>query len=273
MIDLTPILEHLPAWLLVLARLSGVFLLSPVLGSAMIPRQVKAFLVIGLSFCVYPVLMSPTLASSTMLGAYIGTEVSMWWLLPMMALELLLGYAIGYAAMLPLVGLQTGGAIIDQQMGLGLAGVYNPELGEQSTVTGEVLFMLGLVMFLIIGGHHALFAVMVSSFQHLPPGGLTGFTALVEMAVGLVTLMLDLSIKVAAPVLGLLFLESVAMGFIARTVPQMNILSVGFIVRIVLGLFITLGAIGTIGFLAQEHLVMSIDRVRQMIESTAATAN
>jgi len=58
----------------------------------------------------------------------------------------------------------------------------------------------------------------------------------VDMVVGLLGVVFDMAIRIAAPMLCIIFLESVAMGFISRTVPQMNILSVGFIVRILGGL-------------------------------------
>ena len=260
MLDLTPFLHHVPAWLMVLARLSGMFLLTPVLGSGSVPVQVKALLVVGLAVCVYPVLMSDAASAAVLAPAMTGA-LSLWSLGPLLGLELLLGYVMGYLVMLPLAGLQTGGHIIGQQMGIGIGGVYNPELEGEAGVIGQFLFLLGLVAFLQLGGHHAVFAVLVGSFGHVPLGGFTDLAAVVEVAVGLVSVMMELSVRVAAPLMALLFLESVAMGFLARTAPQMNILSIGFALRILITSVVLIALVPVIGGLAETGL---IDAVRQM---------
>lgn len=220
---------------MVLFRLTGIFILAPVLGSRTVFRQVKVFWVLGLSFCVYPMLLEPGRPAAGLLGPLIDTSLSLWTLIPAAGLELLIGYAIGYGASLPLIGMQTGGHVIDQQVGLALAGVFNPELEEQSGVTGEMFFLLAVTIFAILGGHRVMLAVLIGSFDRVPPGGFGAIGSLLDLMLGLLASMFELALRVAAPLLGLIFLETVAMGFLARTVPQINILSVGFVVRILLG--------------------------------------
>ena len=102
MVNLSPLLDHLPAWLMVLFRLTGIFLLAPVFGSATIPRTVKVFMIVALSLCVYPMLMSKGHTAAGSLGGFIGTNaagqltLSLWNLIPIVAVELLMGYVIGY---------------------------------------------------------------------------------------------------------------------------------------------------------------------------------
>ncbi len=237
MIDVADLITlHLPAWLMVLFRLSGLFLLSPILGSASVPRYVKAMLVLVLSMAVYPMLlMNPGSTTFNSAVTLMGHGLSFWHLGPAAAAELMIGYIIGWVATLPLIGMQVGGMIIDQQMGLSFAQIVNPELGEASGVLGEFLFMLALALFAIVGGHHVMLAILVGSFDKVPLGGFVNMLDVAHMAIGLVTLTFELAIRVAAPLLCLMFLISVALGFIARTVPQMNILSIGFALRIVVG--------------------------------------
>ena len=229
------LVDHLPAWLMVLFRLTGVFILAPMLGSVTIPRQVKVLLVLSLSFCVYPMLLEPTRASATFVGSVVANGFSLWTLIPTVGLELLLGVAVGYAASLPLVGVQLGGRMIDQQMGLGLAGVINPEMDAQSGVVGEFFFIMAVAIFALMGGHRVMFATLIGSFDRVPLGGFTDFAGLVDLMIALMVIMYELAIRIAAPLLCLIFLQTVALGFIARTVPQMNILSVGFVLRILVG--------------------------------------
>ena len=236
MIDLTPLLPHIVPWALVLTRMTGLFVLAPVLSSAAIPRMVKVLLAVALSLCIYPLLITGEHIEG--IDAFNILTMSLWTLAPAVGMELLLGYLMGYALSLPMVAMQGGGHLIDQQMGLGIAGVFNPELGEQSSPVGDLLYMVAIALFLVVGGHLVMLRTLAESFHHLPLTGSVdarGIAAIVALVTGLLQVMLELAIRVAAPMLCLVFLETVAMGFIARTVPQLNILSIGFVVRILLG--------------------------------------
>lgn len=241
--DLGPLLDHLPAWLLVLFRLSGIFILAPIFGSQSIAMQIKVLLVIGLSFCIYPMLLDSGRPSAGFVAYVVDHGLPLWSLVLVVGVELLIGYAIGFAASLPIMGMQIGGHVIDTQIGLGVAGILNPELGEQSGPVGELFFLLALTVFAILGGHRVMLATLIGSFDAVPLGGFNGFGALAGLMLGMVTVMLELAMKIAAPLLCLVFLETVAMGFIARTVPQLNILSIGFALRIIVGVAFLLGFI------------------------------
>ncbi|BAM04509.1 flagellar biosynthetic protein FliR [Phycisphaera mikurensis] len=243
MSGLQPLLEWLPPFLLLLTRLSGMFILSPILASSGVPRQVRAFLAVGLAAICFPVV---AVGPEAPLAGLRGAEFSLFALAPLMGLELAVGYVLGYVAMLPLAGAQAAGLVIGQQMGLQLGGVFNPELQDDSGVLGQFLYLLALVVFLALGGHHLLIQVLVGSFEHVPPGGMTDFGAVMEVIVGLLQAMIELVVQVSMPVLAVLFLESVAMGFIARTVPQMNILSVGFVTRILMSTAVVAVSLATI---------------------------
>ena len=246
-VDLTAILPHIPAWLLVLFRLAGLFFFAPLLSSQLIPRHVKVFLVLGLSFCVYPMLLEPTHNSAVYINSVIDHPLSLYYLIPVIALELIIGFVIGFVCNLPLVGMQVGGQMIDQQMGLGFAQVYNPEIGDQSSLMGQILFLLSLTIFLILGGERVMFDALINSFNHIPLGGFTGFAAVVNLTVGVLSIAFELALQIAAPIICLMFLVTFAMGFINRTMPQFNILSVGFSIRILVSALILIVIIPTMG--------------------------
>ncbi len=225
----------MPAWLMVMFRLSGIFILAPILGSATIPRIVKVMLVFSLTFCIYPMLLTPGKPSAATLGVVIDHGLSLWTLLPYIAMELMVGLIIGYCASLPLIGMQFGGDVIDKQIGIGFADIVNPESGEQSGVIANSLFMMALAIFAILGGHRVMLMILVGSFNTVPIGGFSDFGGLVEMVKGMLSLIFQMAFRIAAPLLCLIFLQTVALGFIARTVPQLNIMSVGFTIRILNG--------------------------------------
>src|SRR5690554_1623392 len=136
------ILPHVTPFALVLARIGGIFIFAPALGSPVIPMQVKALLVLALSFVVYP---------SVAAGAPVG-DFDMISIAPMVLGETLVGLSIGLIVAVPVMSVQMGGLIIGQQMGLGLGTVYNPAIDSDGDIVGQVLFYLALAIFMAIGG-------------------------------------------------------------------------------------------------------------------------
>ncbi len=224
------ILPHMPAALMVMFRLSGIFMFGPVFGANTVPIRVKVLLALVLTACVYPVIppQVPLELNMATLGLAIGSEM-------------LIGMVIGYGASLPLAGLQVAGHMMGQQMGLMAAQVFNPDFDDQTEVVGQFMYLVALTVFLLLGGHRQMLTALVHSFDNIPLGGFVPGEDIVQFIIGLLAAMFELGVRVAAPLVCLVFLESIAMGFVARTVPQLNIFSLGFPVRIILGFFLLVG--------------------------------
>ena len=243
--SLVDILHHLPAWLLVLFRLTGIFFFAPMYGSRTIPARVKIMLALMLSLCIYPVMTHEESPAYPMIQPVLGQGLALWSLAGVVGMELLIGIIIGFGANLPILALQVGGRVVDQQLGMSIGGIINPELGDESGIIGEFYFIVGLSLFLIVGGHRILLATLIGTFNHVPLGGFVPDGHMLDLVVGLLASMFDLALRFSGPLLCLVFLGTVAMGFIARTVPQMNILSIGFPVRILVGILLLIVALTT----------------------------
>ncbi len=228
---------HLPLMLLVVFRLGGLMVYGPIFGSPVIPVRIKILLSFFIGITIYPLL-------STQHFTGVELTLDVWTLAPLILLEMFIGLAIGFAASLPLVGVQTGGLVMGQQMGLGFAQFYNPAVDDEADVVGQMLFFMGLAGFLLIGGHEAMVLGVLHSFEHVPPGSVLLDTSVITLLTGLLMAAYELALRVAAPLLALIFLQSIAMGFISKTVPQLNILSLGFPLRILVGfLIVALGLV------------------------------
>lgn len=247
------LLPHVPAFLMVLARMTGIFIFAPVFGSSVIPMRVKALLAIVLAFSVYPIV-----------PAQLPIELNVFTLGLAMGTELLIGLVIGYGASLPLIAMQLGGVMIGHQLGLGLAQVMDPQFNEQTEVLSQFLFMVALALFLMLDGHHAMFAALIESYRSVPLGGYRPDGTALTMIVGLLRATFELGMRVAAPVLCLIFLETVAMGFVARTVPQLNILSLGFPLRIMAGLSMLIGMVTVMFTTLGDAMGEMLGRVMQL---------
>ncbi len=247
--QLTDILHHVPPALLVIFRLAGLMIFAPLLGSTILPARVKVFLSLVLGLAMYPA-VRVRVPDDALLA------LDLWSLAPLMFAELLIGAAIGFMAGLPLVAVNMGGLIMGQQMGLGFARLFNPAAGVDQNVIGQILFLMAMAGFVMIGGIESMVLAVLHSFERLPPPALGGGGDGLEMLsviVGLLAAAFELALRVAAPLLALIFLQTLAMGFIARSLPQVNILSLGFPIRIMAGL-----AILALGMVVLDEVVMDL---------------
>lgn len=238
------ILDHLGPASLVVFRFGGLMVYGPVFGSSAIPMRVKIFLSLLLGVAVYPIVSigNPLNASLTF---------DLWSLGPLVAMEVLIGIIIGFIASLPMMAVQTGGLIMGQQMGLGFAQFFNPVIDDEADIIGQILFYLALAGFLMIGGHEAMVLAVLHSFEYIALGGFSPDVSVVDLMSGLLLSAFELALRVAAPLLAIIMLESVAMGFVSKSVPQLNILSLGFPVRILAGF-----AIVALGLVVIDEVIM-----------------
>jgi flagellar biosynthetic protein FliR len=248
------VFDHVPAALLVVFRISGLMLTAPVFAAPAIPPPLKAYLCLVLGLAAFP------------LAATGPVEGSLWTLVPMAALEMAVGAAVGFLANLPLVAVQIGGLLMGQQMGLGFARFFDPAIDDESDVLGQVLFYTALAGFLAIGGHEAMVLAVLRGFEHLPVPAAAGLGAaegagLLALGLGLLTSAIELALRVAAPLLMLVFLETVAMGFLARTAPQFNVLSMGFALRILGGLGVVILGLAVMDEIVMELMSDTVERI------------
>lgn len=243
------ILDHVPAALLVIFRIGGLMIFGPLLSSTIIPLRIKVFLALTVGLAVYPTV-------STHVAIDLPVVRDLWSIGPLIFSEVLIGMVIGFLATLPLVSVQVGGLMMGQQMGLGFATLFNPAAGVDENVIGQLLFLMTMAGFVMIGGLESLVLAVLHSFEYVPPpalGSVHTDLGVLSMLVGLLTAAFELALRVAAPLLALIFLQTVAMGFMAKTVPQINILSFGFPLRILGGLLIIV-----LGLVVLDEVVMDL---------------
>ena len=227
MIDLSNILLHVAPFLLVFFRLTGLFFFSPVLGSKIIPPFIKIHLALALAFVIYPV--TPVVQQTDI-------ALNIFTLAPLCAVEMLIGYIIGWVAGLPMISLQMSGLLMGQQMGLGLARFYNPGTETDSNVIGQVLFYMALGTFLMMGGMEVMVSSLITTFHTAPLATFRVNESVLQLIVGMLVASYTIAVRIAAPVYCMIFLQTVGVGFLSKTSPQINILSFGFPMRVVTGL-------------------------------------
>lgn len=153
-------------------------------------------------------------------------------------LEFALGIALGLGVLTIVGGLQMAGNLIDQQIGMSLGNVFNPQFQTESSLSGEMLYQLGLAVFLIVGGHHLVISALIDTFQTMPVGYAWVSSGAINLLSDLVHQSLVLAVQISAPMMGMMAVIGLAMGFLGHTIPQLNVLVVGFPVRTLVGLLV-----------------------------------
>ncbi len=256
--DLILILEHLLPFGAVFTRMTGLFLIAPIISSTTIPNQIKVLLALALSLAVYPTIPH---------HANVPLTLSLVSLAPVVIGELLIGATIGYIAALPILSVQMGGRMIGQQMGLSLANVFNPAVDDEVDVIGQILLFIAMASFLAVGGLEIIHFALVSSFEAVPLGGFGIERLPLETVVGLVSSGMGLAVRIAAPVLCVLMLEMTLSGFLMKTVPQINILSFGFPLKILAGVTMLLASLLIVHQAISDEISSALLIVRQWVES------
>lgn len=227
------ILPHAPAFIVVLSRVGGLFIFTPLLSSASVPVRIRAMLVVMFAFALYPVANVDHL---------IGAPIDLWNLAPLILTEILVGASLGLLAAIPLMSVQLGGLLMGQQMGLGLAQLVNPGIDIEGDSVGQLLFMIAIAVFFMLDGLTILFDCLAQSFWLVEAGGFTLVEAPLDLLVGLISSGFELAFRVAMPVLAIIFVETLILGFLMKTVPTLNIMSFGFPIKILVGMTTLLGA-------------------------------
>ena len=215
----------LPVLALVMARVSGLFLTAPVLNSQAIPMRVKAYIALGISLVVLPSMLPVQMAVRSWADLVVG-----------IAAELAVGAVIGFAVNLAFAGLQVGTQVISQQAGLAMARVFNPAFGSMSNVLGNLYYWTVATAFLAAGGLRAMVGALLETYSRLPLLGFHWPESASALAIGAMGGAFELAIRVAWPAVVSLLLAELTLGFVNRTVQQLNILMVGFSIRIAVGL-------------------------------------
>jgi flagellar biosynthetic protein FliR len=211
----------LPAYLLVLFRVAGLLVVTPLFSSTAIPRRLRVMFAAGVALVIFPAILPTVPAHLTIKTAITGV-----------AGEMAVGVLMGLSLHMLFLGAQLTGMVVGQQAGLSLGQTFNPLVNSSTTTIGQLYFIVLFMIFILAGGHRAMVRGLLDSFDAVPLLGFTATDAHLAMLTELLTAAFIMALRLSGPCLIAMFMTTLAMGFLSKTMPQLNILSVGFVVRI-----------------------------------------
>lgn len=217
-------------FMLLFARISGLFAFFPFFSHMSIPVSIKTALVIFMVVFLFP-LVPP-----------LHVELSVLSISLAIVSELMIGFVAGLFLTIVLSILQMAGMQISFVMGFTMASVIDPQTSTSIPLMSQFLSLIGLMVILAFNGHHQMLIFIADSLQALPLGTFYPQENIVHYLSKAVTNMFMYGFILSFPVLGLSLLLDVVFGMLMKTMPQFNLLVVGFPVKIVTS-FIVLFAI------------------------------
>jgi len=159
--------------------------------------------------------------------------------------ELFIGFAMGMMMQLVTASVVLAGQSISASMGLTMANLIDPNLGNVPTIS-QFLTLLTTLIFVATGGHLIVFGVLLESFQLLPIGGTLFTQVFFGKLIQWSSLMFGSAVLIALPIMVTLMFVNIGLGFMTRAAPSLNIFSVGFPAMILIGFVVLWMAIPTI---------------------------
>ncbi|MDQ0227592.1 flagellar biosynthetic protein FliR [Metabacillus niabensis] len=240
---MTTIIENFPGFLLVFIRITAFFVTLPFFSYRNIPNIHKIGFSFFLAWIMFFTLDLPTI------------EIDGHFFMLILK-EALFGLLIGFSAYFIIAAVQIAGSFIDFQMGFAIANVIDPQTGVQSPLIGQFLYTFALLLMISINAHHLLLDGVFYSYQFVPIDQLylpLGNENVVEFIVQSFNSMFLIAFQMSIPVVGSLFLVDIALGIVARTVPQLNIFVVGLPLKVGVSFIMLILVMGAL-FVLMQHL-------------------
>ncbi len=246
--------EHLVLGVLVMTRLSTLLMAMPAVAVG-VPKRVRALLAILITALVLPPVADGTSVESLpQIENLVDLTIAI-------GREALIGMLIGATIQLIISGMQLGGEVITGTGGMQLGDAVDPTTASNMPAIARLVGMLVTAIMLAMGGHRILLQVLLDSFEKLPAGHVVFHDSMMTLVIDQLSAGMDAGIRIAAPVVAALLLSNLVTGLISRTLPQINVLTIGLSINALAMLMVLALTIGSAGLIFRDELVIAVDRL------------
>ncbi|TNE73641.1 flagellar biosynthetic protein FliR [bacterium] len=223
---------------IIMVRVTSVIMAAPFFGSMQFPVRVKVFFALSVTLLLYPVI--------PLQGVMVPLDATNLEVVILIVKEMLIGVAMGLAGQIVFGGIQFGGQFISIQTGLGFANIIDPNTQTQNPIISQVMILLGIVLFLAIGGDAIYLRALKKSFEIVPLGTAT-FAESGPEFIKMATQIFVIGIQLSAPFIIVLFLMDLSFAIFARIMPQANIFFISMPLKVLAGILMLLWVVPKLG--------------------------
>ena len=249
--------DQLVGFIVVLARVSPLFVFAPLFSSTMLPSRVRTIAALGLSIGLTPIALH---------GVHLPSGPAA--IAGLVGESLLVGYAFAFSIGVLFAAVQAAGMLLDASAGFSFGAEIDPTTGVQSAVLAQLYAMFGTMIFLMIGGDAWVVRGLGRTFTLVPIDGNAKLAPIMTMAENAAGSLLLSAVEVAAPVLLAVLITDVAFGVVSRVVPQLNVFAVGFPMKIAVALLTTVATLPFVGSWIAGQLSISVGAALNALQVT-----
>lgn len=209
------------AFFLVMARVTPLFILAPGFSSTMLLPRVRTVLAVAISLGLTPLAMH---------GQRIPTEVMA--IIGLLIENFIVGLALSYTIACVFGAVQGAGAFADAFGGFSFGSTVDPVNGNPGGSMTNIYTMVGLAMFLAIGGDSWTLLGMKATFNAVPLADSVAVRPMIGAMESAGASLLIGAVEIAAPVMLAIVITDIALGMVSKVVPQLNVFAVGFSVKV-----------------------------------------
>jgi flagellar biosynthesis protein FliR len=234
-------------------RISGMVIVAP-MGWTNAPVRVKAALVVLL-----------TLASHGEFGQIPVAEGPLEGLAFCASSEFVLGVAIGLVPRLIVGAVEIAGEQIAPMMGMGVAQIFDPMAHASQNVITAILRNLAVLLGVLVGLHRVVIGAVIGSFRVVPAGSIGAIRNLTEMALVMTNDAVSTGVKLAIPLVAVLLVTQVALAFVSRAAPAMQVFSIGFAVTTSVGALLLIVTLPDFGYDVAVEMSRAGERIEALV--------
>ena len=218
---------ELAGFVLVLARVTPLFVIAPLFSSPMIPIRARAVIAVAISIGLTP---------AALYGQHVPSNAVT--LAGLVIEGLLVGFGFAFSVAVLLTALESAGAMIDVVSGFSFGELIAPTSGDDGGVITQFYALVGTLIFLVLGGDAWMLRGISRTFQLVPLTRGPRIVSLVGGAEQVFSGVFASALEIAGPVLLALLMTDVAFGMVSRVVPQVNVFAVGFPTKVAVALLL-----------------------------------
>jgi len=225
--------QNVVGFLLLFFRFAGLFIMVPLFSHMSIPMTIKtaiAFVFSVLFFANMPPLVMEITTINVVLA---------------IISEFLLGFVVGLMLQLVINIMTFAGIQISFIMGFSMASVVDPQSGVSMPIIANILALLALMIFLALDGHHVVLLFVNESLQEVALGGFMLNAEIFEYMLKATTNMFMVGFMIAFPIIALSLLADIIFGMLMKTMPQFNLLVIGFPIKIMVAFVVIIATLAT----------------------------
>jgi len=231
MSEFVDLVQQFPLYIVVLIRTLGLIGTVPIFEHPSIPSPVKISLSALLALVILPVLPPQAVQGFLLPDTILG------WIC-LVAKEMVVGITLGWVASLVVNGVLAAGEFASRDMGLDVAAEFNPDIDSTTTPISHLYLIMMSLLLLALNVHHWFIEALLRTYQVIPINGLSLQPGIHQQLVDLMSWIYVIGVKVAAPVMAIMFLVSAAIGIMSLAAPQVNILLISYPLRMAVGITI-----------------------------------